>query len=98
MSCTRSSRTRAGSITPWPMRTATITRIGSSAISAGSAAWSMGQHHHVSARYLAQYAQEAAWKEDHRRGVLSDAVPGTRQPRQPGLEGVLAAGSVRGPP
>ncbi len=26
-----------------------------------------GQHHHVSARYLHQYACEAAWKEDHRR-------------------------------
>jgi transposase-like protein len=26
-----------------------------------------GQHHHVSARYLYQYANEAAWKEDHRR-------------------------------
>ena len=26
-----------------------------------------GQHHHVSARYLGQYAGEAAWKEDHRR-------------------------------
>ena len=26
-----------------------------------------GQHHHVSARYLGQYAAEAAWKEDHRR-------------------------------
>ncbi len=26
-----------------------------------------GQHHHVSPRYLAQYAHEAAWKEDHRR-------------------------------
>jgi hypothetical protein len=26
-----------------------------------------GQHHHVSAHYLAQYANEAAWKEDHRR-------------------------------
>ena len=26
-----------------------------------------GQHHHVSARYLAQYANEAAWKEDHRK-------------------------------
>lgn len=26
-----------------------------------------GQHHHVSARYLFQYAAEAAWKEDHRR-------------------------------
>jgi transposase-like protein len=26
-----------------------------------------GQHHHVSARHLHQYANEAAWKEDHRR-------------------------------
>jgi hypothetical protein len=26
-----------------------------------------GQHHSVSARYLYQYANEAAWKEDHRR-------------------------------
>ncbi len=26
-----------------------------------------GQHHHVSPRYLHQYANEAAWKEDHRR-------------------------------
>ncbi len=26
-----------------------------------------GQHHFVSARYLYQYANEAAWKEDHRR-------------------------------
>jgi transposase-like protein len=26
-----------------------------------------GQHHRVSAKYLAQYANEAAWKEDHRR-------------------------------
>lgn len=26
-----------------------------------------GQHHRVSAKYLYQYANEAAWKEDHRR-------------------------------
>jgi transposase-like protein len=26
-----------------------------------------GQHHHVSARYLHQYANHAAWMEDHRR-------------------------------
>lgn len=34
-----------------------------------------GQHHHVTARYLHQYAHEAAWKEDHRRlpnGALAD--------------------------
>jgi hypothetical protein len=36
-----------------------------------------GQHHHVSARYLHQYAHEAAWKEDHRRmdnGALTRRV------------------------
>ncbi|ADP72470.1 putative transposase [Rhodomicrobium vannielii ATCC 17100] len=27
----------------------------------------MGQHHHVSGQYLHQFANEAAWKEDHRR-------------------------------
>ena len=27
-----------------------------------------GQHHHVSPQYLHQYANEAAWREDHRRG------------------------------
>jgi hypothetical protein len=26
-----------------------------------------GQHHHVSPQYLHQYANEAAWREDHRR-------------------------------
>jgi hypothetical protein len=38
-----------------------------------------GQHHHVSARYLHQYANEAAWKEDHRRmdnGALTRRVLG----------------------
>ena len=27
----------------------------------------MGQQHHVSPQYLYQFANEAAWKEDHRR-------------------------------
>ncbi len=27
----------------------------------------VGQHHHVSSQYLYQFANEAAWKEDHRR-------------------------------
>lgn len=27
----------------------------------------LGQHHHISGRYLAAYANEAAWREDHRR-------------------------------
>ena len=38
-----------------------------------------GQHHHVSARYLHQYANHAAWMEDHRResnGALAGRVLG----------------------
>jgi hypothetical protein len=27
----------------------------------------VGRHHHVSPQYLYQFANEAAWKEDHRR-------------------------------
>jgi transposase-like protein len=34
-----------------------------------------GQHHHVSPRYLYQYANEAAWKEDHRPLPLSGSAP-----------------------
>jgi hypothetical protein len=33
----------------------------------------MGQHHHVSPQYLHQFANEAAWKVDHRR--LSNGEP-----------------------
>lgn len=33
-----------------------------------------GQHHHVSAKYLAQYANHAAWLEDHRRMSNGDMV------------------------
>jgi hypothetical protein len=27
----------------------------------------MGHHHHISGPYLVRYAQESAWREDHRR-------------------------------
>lgn len=27
----------------------------------------IGHHHHIAGRYLVQYAQESAWREDHRR-------------------------------
>ncbi len=36
-----------------------------------------GQHHFVSARYLYQYANEAAWKEDHRRDANGTAFART---------------------
>jgi len=38
-----------------------------------------GQHHHVSPKYLHQYAAHAAWIEDHRRsdnGALAGQAPG----------------------
>ncbi len=54
-----------------------------------------GQHHRVSAKYLAQYAHEAAWKEDHRRlsnGSLAQphAWAGAASSGQPELGGLLA--------
>lgn len=36
-----------------------------------------GQHHFVTARYLHQYAAEAAWKEDHRRDANGTAFART---------------------
>lgn len=39
----------------------------------------MGQHHHISGKYLAAYAVEMAWREDHRRqtnGMLHEAATG----------------------
>jgi transposase-like protein len=39
----------------------------------------IGQHHHISGKYLGAYADEMAWKEDTRRGangVLHEAVTG----------------------
>jgi hypothetical protein len=39
----------------------------------------MGQHHHISGKYLAFYAAEMAWREDRRRvdnGGLHAAVTG----------------------
>ena len=39
----------------------------------------IGQHHHVSGRYLGAYAVEMAWREDRRRvanGALHEAATG----------------------
>src|SRR6185312_10763220 len=39
----------------------------------------IGQHHHISGKYLISYAAEMAWKEDHRRvanGSQHEAVTG----------------------
>jgi len=45
-----------------------------------------GQHHHVSARHLNQYAGEAAWKEDHRalhNGALAHRALGLALSQKP---------------
>jgi transposase-like protein len=56
----------------------------------------VGTHHHIAGPYLAAYANEMAWREDHRRvanGEQFQAVAGAGDGAsgQPGLEGVLAA-------
>ena len=54
-----------------------------------------GQHHHVSPRYLHQYAVHAAWMEDHRAWTTAH-LPSARYGwrwciRSAGMEGILAA-------
>jgi transposase-like protein len=34
----------------------------------------IGHHHHIAGTYLARYAQEAAWREDHRRNTNGDQL------------------------
>ena len=34
----------------------------------------LGHHHHIAGAYFARYAQEAAWREDHRRVANGDQV------------------------
>ena len=56
----------------------------------------IGHHHHIAGPYLIRYAQEAAWREDHRRvdnGRQVMAVSGLAMARRVrGLVRVLAAG------
>lgn len=35
-----------------------------------------GHHHHIAGAYLARYAQESAWREDHRRADNGTQVRG----------------------
>ena len=35
-----------------------------------------GHHHHIAGVYFARYAQEAAWREDHRRIANGDQADG----------------------
>jgi transposase-like protein len=39
----------------------------------------LGHHHHVAGPYLVRYAQESAWREDHRRTSNGDQVQRTAQ-------------------
>ena len=34
----------------------------------------IGHHHHIPGAYLVRYAQEAAWREDHRRTANGQQV------------------------
>ncbi len=57
-----------------------------------------GHHHHIAGTYLARYAQESAWRKDHRRddngsqvwGVAGSAGDAERERLR-----VLAAGGMR---
>lgn len=36
----------------------------------------IGHHHHIAGAYLLRYAQEASWREDHRRSGNGDQLNG----------------------
>ena len=49
----------------------------------------IGHHHHIAGLYLARYAQEAAWREDHRRdpnGLQVSLISGLAMKRPPSLD------------
>lgn len=49
----------------------------------------LGHHHHISGEYLIRYAQEAAWREDHRRtsnGEQVERVAGLALGRKPSVD------------
>jgi hypothetical protein len=48
-----------------------------------------GHHHHIAGPYLLRYAQEASWREDHRRisdGEQVDMVSGLAMKRGPSID------------
>lgn len=49
----------------------------------------IGHHHHIAGAYLVRYAQEAAWREDHRRadnGRQTQAVAGLAMASRPSVD------------
>jgi len=49
----------------------------------------IGHHHHIAGAYLVRYAQEAAWREDHRRvanGAQVQAVAGLAMASGPSVD------------
>ena len=49
----------------------------------------IGHHHHIAGAYLVRYAQEAAWREDHRRednGRQISAVTGLAMACRPSVD------------
>jgi hypothetical protein len=48
-----------------------------------------GHHHHIAGPYLLRYAQEASWREDHRRisnGEQVHMVSGLAMKREPSVD------------
>ena len=49
----------------------------------------IGHHHHIAGKYLIRYAQESAWREDHRRvsnGTQVKAVATLAMACQPSVD------------
>jgi transposase-like protein len=49
----------------------------------------IGHHHHLAGPYLARFAQESAWREDHRRdanGIQADRVVGLAMRNKPSVD------------
>ena len=55
---------------------AASTRTARKSSSAGMRRAEIGHHHHIAGAYLVRYAQESAWREDHRRALNGSQVRG----------------------
>ena len=48
----------------------------------------IGHHHHVAGAYLVWYAQESAWREDHRRAANGEQVRSIMGRKRRGVDGM----------
>ena len=76
--CTPGSRCTGSTIRkPTASDEAQTTRTTPRVSSAGCAAAEIGHHHHVAGPYLIRFAQEAAWREDHRARPTAHRLTGS---------------------